>query len=78
MLLKIGKMTPLCLKQLPGDEYTGESRLPGGEYTWESQLLVMKHRGVLTPLWWLHQGVDFLVYFDQASEQVYKKKLSGE
>jgi hypothetical protein len=24
MLLKIGKTTPRCLKQLPGDEYTGE------------------------------------------------------
>ncbi len=30
MLLKIGKMTPRCLKQLPDDEYTGESRLTPG------------------------------------------------
>jgi hypothetical protein len=38
MLLKIGKMTPLCPKRLPGDEHTGESQLPGDEHTGESQL----------------------------------------
>ncbi len=33
MLLKIGKMTTVCKKLLPSDEYISESRLPGGEYT---------------------------------------------
>jgi hypothetical protein len=31
-------MTPSCLKQLTGDEYTREYQLPSGEYTGESQL----------------------------------------
>ncbi len=38
MLLKISKVTHQCPKQLPGDEYTGESQLPGGDYTGESRL----------------------------------------
>ncbi len=45
MLLKIGKTTPRCTKQLPGDEYTGESRLPCGEYTVETQLTGGEYNG---------------------------------
>jgi hypothetical protein len=29
MLLKIGKMTPRCWKQLPDGENTGQSQIPG-------------------------------------------------
>ncbi len=31
------------------------------------------HRGVLTPLLWIHREVDFLVYFEQAQGQAYNK-----
>jgi hypothetical protein len=31
------------------------------------------HQGVSTPLWWIHWGVDFFVYIEQVSEQLYKK-----
>ncbi len=33
---------------------------------------VMSMLWSLDSLWWIHRGVDFLVYFEQASEQVYK------
>ncbi len=36
MLLKISKMIPPCLKQLPDDEHTGEFWLPCDEYTGET------------------------------------------
>ncbi len=36
-LLKIGKTTPQCPKQLPDDEYTGESCLACGQYIGESR-----------------------------------------
>jgi hypothetical protein len=72
MLLKIGKMTPQCPERLPSDEYTGKSWLPGGEYYKESWLPSDEY----TVENWLHcdeyRGVDFLVYFKQASEQLYE------
>ncbi len=56
-------------------------RLLGDEYTWESQPPVVNTRGVLTPSgeYIGDSGLpvlDFLVYFEQASKQVYKK-VSG-
>ncbi len=62
-------MTPRRPKQLLGDEYT-----------WQSQPPVVDTRGVLTPAGeyigdsWL-PVVDFLVYFEQASKQVYEKSF---
>ncbi len=63
--------------QLSGDEYTRDSRLPSDEYTGSLNFPVMNTLGILnspvmntqgvsTPLWWIHRGVDFLVYFEQA------------
>ncbi len=31
------------------------------------------HWWILTSLWWIYRWVDFLVYFEQTPEQVYKK-----
>ncbi len=33
----------------------------------------LEHCGASTSLGWIYQGVDFLVCFEQASEQVYKE-----
>ncbi len=67
-------MTPQCPKRHPGDEYTRESQLPSSEYTVESQLTGSEY------IWesWLpcdDYRVNFLVYFEQAPEQVYKKNF---
>jgi hypothetical protein len=57
MLLKMHKMTPQYLKQLPGDEHTGESQLPCGEYTGNL------NSSMVSTLW----SLDFLVYLLLAS-----------
>jgi hypothetical protein len=78
MLLKINKMTPRCPKQLPGDEYTGESQLPvvntpgslvspGDEYTGESRLPCDEYTGESTSKCTLNKHKNMLT-----------KKLSDE
>jgi hypothetical protein len=64
MFVEIIHMTPWCLKQLPNDEYTAESRLPCGEYT----------SGLDSPVVNTPGSLDFLVYLVLASELVYKIK----
>jgi hypothetical protein len=57
--------------------------LLGAEYTWDLNSPVVNTQGVLTPSGkyigetWL-PVVDFLVYFEQVSEQVYKKVPGDE
>jgi hypothetical protein len=45
MHLKIGKITPRCQKQLPGDEYTCDFLLLGDEYTGSLNSPVMNTQG---------------------------------
>ncbi len=74
MLLKIGKTTPRCPKLLPGDEYTDESWLPGGNIPGSLGSQVMNTPWSFdSPV--MNRGVDFLVHFEQASEQLYKKNF---
>ncbi len=66
-------------KTTPRWDYTGESRLPRGEYTRESWRTGGEHTGEFQLARdWIHQGVDFLVYSEQASQQVYKKILTSD
>ncbi len=62
--LKLLKWLP-GVQTTPSDEYTGKSPLTGGEYTEDSRLPA--------PWEWINHEVDFLVYFEQESEQLYKK-----
>ncbi len=80
--LKIVVYTLKSVKQLPGVQNNSlVMNTPGSlDSPWWIHLGVSTplwwiDQGVLTLLWWIHRRVDFLVYLEEASEQVNKKFL---